>query len=113
MRLAALVDAVALLVFVSVGVATHGASVGAFGRDAACFLVCWFAVALAVRLYRRGGWRRLAVTWLVGVSGAVFLRAALVDRWPGAFYGVALGFTAVFLCVGRGIAHRVSDTIGV
>ena len=94
-------DAVALLVFVAVGVATHGASVGAFGRDAACFLGCWFAVALVVGLYRRGGWRRLALTWLVGVSGAVFLRAALVDRWPGAFYGVALGFTALFVLTGR------------
>jgi Protein of unknown function (DUF3054) len=94
-------DAAALVVFVAVGVATHGASVGAFFRDAACFLGCWFAVALVVRLYAGGGWRRLAVTWLVGVTGGVFLRAAIVDRWPGAFYGVALGFTAVFVSTGR------------
>ena len=110
MRRAALADAAALVVFVAVGVATHGASVGAFGRDAGCFLACWFAVALAVRLYRRGGWRRLAVTWLVGVSGAVFLRAAIVDRWPGAFYGVALGFTAVFVVVARLVASRLPRT---
>jgi Protein of unknown function (DUF3054) len=109
-RRAALLDAAALVVFVAVGVATHGASVGAFGRDAACFLACWFAVALAVRLYRRGGRRRFLVTWLVGISGAVFLRAAIVDRWPGAFYGVALGFTLVFVAAARAVAHLVSDT---
>lgn len=113
----ALGDALALLVFVAIGVATHGASVAAFGRDAGCFLGAWFVVALAVRLYVRGGRLRLAATWLVGVSGGVFLRAAIVDRWPGAFYGVALGFTAAFVAIARLLGTRrnlVSDTkIGV
>ena len=105
-----MVDAIALVVFVAAGVATHGASLGAFGRDAACFLGAWFAVALVVRLYARGGWWRLAVTWLVGVSAGVFIRAAIVDRWPGAFYGVALGFTAVFVVAARLIATRLPRT---
>lgn len=99
--IAALVDASALVVFVAAGVATHGASLEAFGRDAACFLGAWFAVALAVRLYPRGGRRRLAATWLVGVTAGVFVRAAIVGAWPGAFYGVALGFTALFVLLGR------------
>ena len=112
-RRTASLDAIALAAFVAIGVATHGASVGAFGRDAACFLGAWFAVALAVRLYTRGGWQRLAVTWIVGASSGVFVRAAIVDRWPGAFYGVALGFTAVFVAVARLVA-LVSDTkVGV
>jgi Protein of unknown function (DUF3054) len=104
------VDAVALVVFVAVGVATHGASVGAFGRDVGCFLGAWFAVALLLRLYRRGGWWRLAGTWLVGVSAAVWVRAALVDRGPGAFYAVALAFTAVFVAAGRLLAPRLPWT---
>ena len=94
-------DAAALVVFVVVGVLTHDASFTAFVRDALCFLGCWFAVALAVRLYGRPGRWRLVVTWLVGVSAAVFVRAAIVGRWPGAFYGVALAFTALFLTLAR------------
>ena len=103
-------DAFALVVFVAAGVATHGASVAAFGRDAGCFLGAWLAVAFAARLYVRGGWQRLAVTWLVGVSAGVFIRAAIVDRWPGAFYGVALAFTAVLVAVARLVATRLPWT---
>ena len=53
-------DAAALVVFVVVGVLTHGASAGAFGRDLACILGGWFAAALVLRLYARGGWWQLA-----------------------------------------------------
>jgi hypothetical protein len=60
-------------------------------------------VAAAVRLYTRSGWWRLVVTWLVGVSLAVLVRAAIVGRWPGAFYAVALGFTALFLVLARSL----------
>ena len=99
----AVVDGLALVVFVIVGVATHHKSAGAFGRDAACFLGGWFAVAAVVRLYTRGGWTRLAVTWLVGISGAVLIRAAFVGHVAYDFWGVALGFTALFVLVGRGL----------
>jgi hypothetical protein len=92
-------------VFAAIGVATHDASAGAFVRDALCFLGAWFAVALAVRLYARGGLTRLAVTWLVGVSLAVLVRAAVVGHLPGAFYAVALGFTALLLGAARTLPH--------
>jgi hypothetical protein len=95
-------DAAALVVFVVVGVLTHGASGLAFVRDALCILGGWFAVALAVRLYARGGWRRLGTTWLVGISAGVFVRAAIVGRRPDAFYGVALAFTLLFVLAARG-----------
>ena len=87
--------------FVVVGVLTHGASAVAFGRDALCILGGWFAAALVFRLYRRGGWRRLGATWLVGISAGVGVRAAIVGHWPGAFYGVALAFTALFVLAAR------------
>src|SRR5437016_1720199 len=58
-------DAAALLVFVVVGVVTHDASATAFVRDLACILGGWFAVAIVLRLYVRGGRWRLAATWLV------------------------------------------------
>jgi hypothetical protein len=103
----AVVDAVALVVFVVVGVATHGASGGAFVRDVLCVLGGWFAAALALRLYRRGGWRRLAATWLLGITAGVAVRAAIVGHFAADFYGVALAFTALFVLVARLAATRL------
>ncbi|MGH2933552.1 MAG: DUF3054 family protein [Gaiellaceae bacterium] len=100
-------DAAALLVFVVVGVLTHDASAVAFVRDALCILGGWFAAALAVRLYARGGWWRLGVTWLAGVSAGVLVRAAIVGHWPGAFYGIALAFTLLFVLGGRAVAAHL------
>jgi hypothetical protein len=105
---AALVDAVALVVFVAVGVATHGASGGAFVRDMLCVLGGWFAAALALRLYRRGGWRRLAATWLLGVTAGIAVRAALVGHFAADFYAVALAFTALFILIARAVARQAS-----
>lgn len=101
----AAVDAAALVVFVAVGVATHGASVGAFFRDLACILGGWFAVALLVRLYARRGWWRLTVTWLVGVSAGVLVRSAFVGHIAYDFWAVALAFTALFVLLARLVTH--------
>ncbi len=103
----AAVDAAALLVFVVVGVLNHGASAGAFGRDLLCILGGWFVVAALVRLYARGGRWRLTVTWLAGVSAGVLVRAAIVGHVAFAFWGVALGFTALFVLAARG-ARRLA-----
>ncbi|HEY5100608.1 MAG TPA: DUF3054 family protein [Gaiellaceae bacterium] len=107
MKKAAAWDAAALLVFVVVGVLTHGASAGAFVRDLLCILGGWFAVALVLRLYVRGGRSRLAATWLVGVSAGVLVRAVLVGHVAYDFWGVALAFTALFVLVERGL-YRVA-----
>jgi hypothetical protein len=104
-RKAAAWDAAALLVFVVVGVLTHGASAGAFGRDLACILGGWFAAAFVLRLYVRGGWWRLAATWLPGVSIGVLLRAAIVGHVAYDFWGVALAFTALFVLAARGLSR--------
>jgi hypothetical protein len=82
-------------------VLTHEASATAFVRDALCILGGWFAVALALRLYARFAWWRLAATWLLGVSGGVLVRAAIVGHLAVDFYGVALAFTALFVLVAR------------
>jgi DUF3054 family protein len=95
-----------LIVFVVIGVLTHDASLTAFIRDLACILGGWFAVAFAVRLYSRGGWWRLAVTWFVGISLGVLVRAVIVGHRPGAFYFVALGFTALFVWLARLLGQR-------
>lgn len=100
-RLLPLTDAVALVVFVVIGVFTHGASATAFVRDLACILGGWFVVALAVRLYTRAGMWRLVVTWLAGVSAGVLVRAAIVGHGAVDFWGIALAFTALFVLVAR------------
>jgi len=96
-------DAAALLVFVVVGVLTHDASAGAFFRDCACILGGWFAAAGVFRLYVRGGRWRLAATWALGVSAGVLIRAGIVGHLAVDFWGVALGFTALFVLVARGL----------
>ena len=107
MRKAAAWDAAALLVFVVVGVFTHGASASAFFRDAACILGGWLVAAVMFRLYVRGGWWRLAATWLVGVSAGVLVRAVIVGHVAFDFWGVALGFTALFVLAARGLRRLV------
>jgi Protein of unknown function (DUF3054) len=103
----AAVDALALLVFVAVGVTTHHASGGAFVRDALCLLGGWLAAALLVRLYARGGGLRLGATWLLGVTAGIAVRAAVVGHFAVDFYAVALAFTALFVLAGRLITMRL------
>ena len=108
---AALVDAAALVVFVVVGVLTHDASATAFLRDVLCILGGWFVAATAVRLYTRGSRWRLAVTWLAGITAGVFVRAAIVGHVAYDFWGVALGFTALFVLAARVLASRASRRV--
>ena len=102
----------ALVAFTVVGVLTHGASVGALFRDLALFLGCWFAVAVALKLYRRPSRARLLATWLVGISAAVLIRAAIVGHFAADFYGVALGFTLLFVLSGRRIQSFLARDAG-
>jgi hypothetical protein len=95
----ALADAIALAMFVVIGVLTHGSSVTALVRDLLIFVGCWFAAALALR--------RLLPTWLVGVTAAVLIRAAFVGHLAADFYGIALAFTLLFVLVGRAAATRL------
>lgn len=95
----AIADAIALAVFVVIGVLTHGSSVTALVRDLLIFLGCWFAAALALR--------RLLPTWLVGVTAAVLIRAAFVGHFAADFYGIALAFTLLFVLAARTISRRL------
>jgi hypothetical protein len=86
----ALLDAVALLAFAAVGVLTHGASAGAFARDAACLLVGWFAAGLVAK--------RLLLQWLLGVALALALRALIVGNAPPvAFVVTTYAFVLLFV----------------
>ena len=102
----AVIDGAALLVFVVVGVAIHGAvSPVAVVRDAAFLLPAWYGAALVLRLYRTTSWRVFLLTWVVAVPVGIMLRQAWVGRLPSratvAFLSAALPLTLAFLVTGR------------
>jgi hypothetical protein len=101
------VDAVALVAFVMVGVVRHdeGLALVAFARTGLPLLAAWFLVALPVGTYRRPGWLTLLTTWVLAVPAGLILRS-LVRGGPWGhgllvFGGVAMAFTALFLIAGR------------
>jgi Protein of unknown function (DUF3054) len=108
--LAAACDAGGLLVFAVVGLLSHHGGVSGRGlaRDAVPLLCGWFAAAALARLYAAPSVRRLAATWLAGVTGAVVVRALVLGhRHVGseaAFLGVSLTFTLVFVVAARLVA---------
>ena len=99
-------DAVALLVFVTIGLFTHhgGASAADYARDAVPLLGCWLLAGGAFDLYKRPRVRALLATWLVGVTAGVLLRALLrwhIDGGDAVFLAVALCFTLLLVAVVR------------
>jgi hypothetical protein len=92
-RSPALADALALLVFVTIGVLTHDVSFAAWLRDLALFEAAWF-------LCRRH--------WLPAVTLAVGVRALLVGHFSVSFYLVALAFTALLVACVRVAWRRFS-----
>jgi hypothetical protein len=94
-----LVDALAIVVFATIGQLSHHGHVSATGyaEDALPFLATWFA---ADRLF--GG--RFVPTWLVGVSAGVLLRAAILSHWYAkelAFWLVAVVVIGALAAAGR------------
>jgi hypothetical protein len=109
-RVAAIVDGAALLAFVVIGAADHGAALSPaeIAPTAIPLLVAWFAAAVAFRLYRRPEWWRLVATWAVAIPVAAMARSIVrIGPWDERlviFAGVALGFTALFVLGGRLLA---------
>jgi hypothetical protein len=110
----AITDALAILVFVTIGLLSHhgGVSVAGYARDALPFLGCWFGAALLFRLYSRPEWWRLAATWAVGVPAAVLVRALVLGRHLGgseaAFLAVSLVTIGVLVLVFRLLSSPAS-----
>jgi hypothetical protein len=112
MRLAA-ADAAAIVLFATVGQLSHDGTVSpaGYGRDALPVLAAWFAVAVAVRLYERGGTARLLATWLAGVTLGVVLRGLALGRdldgGQVAFLGTSLAFTLLFVLALRALTRTL------
>lgn len=83
-------DALAILLFVTIGQLSHrgGVSAAGYAEDALPFLAGWFAA-----FWVFGG--RFVPTWLVGITAGVALRAVILShyRWNElAFWLVSLAF---------------------
>ena len=92
----AVADAVALVLFVLVGIRSHHeiGALDAFLRNAVPLEVAWFAVAAVTGAYRRPGSRTLVLTWIVAVPIALVVRTLWVGSPSGlrllTFLGIGL-----------------------
>jgi len=112
----AVVDAVALLTFVGVGLRSHrlGAIVEIAVRNLVPLAVTWASVSLVVGTYGRRDLASLVLTWAIAVPAALLARTWWVGSPQGGrvalFVAVGLAFTALFLSIGRTIVALCTRT---
>jgi hypothetical protein len=106
-------DALAIVLFAAIGQLSHhgGVSVEGFARDALPILAGWFVAAAVFGAYRRPSPRAFVLTWLVGVTAGVALRALVLGRavngHEAAFLLVALVFSLLLIVGCRTLAARL------
>jgi hypothetical protein len=106
----AITDAVAILVFATVGLISHhkGLSPRGYARDALPILAGWFGAAIVFRTYRTHRQSRVLATWLVGVTAGVLARALILGHSlngkEATFLAVALVFVLLFVYLLRSAA---------
>ncbi len=103
-------DAAVLILWAVLGLIRHteGVTFGGLARNAGPILIGWFAAAAILRTYTRRALLRTVLTWAIGISAGVALRALFLHRtWNAdewAFFGVTLAVTGVLLAAWRGVA---------
>ena len=119
-RVLALTDAVAILLFATIGLISHdkGLSAGGYARDWLPLLAGWYGAALLFHLYSRPRLRALLETWLVGITTGVLLRALVLGRSlngkEAAFLVVSLVMSLIFvgaLRIGVGLLRGVARNV--
>lgn len=98
-------DAIAISLFAVLGLLRHeaGFTAEALFRTAVPLLLGWFAAALVLESYRRPELWRVALTWLLGITLGVAIRAFLLERsFSVVFWLVTLGVTGALLGLWRG-----------
>lgn len=105
-------DAIAIVVFAAIGQLSHhgGVSASGFARDALPIMAGWFVAAAVFGAYRNPSRRAFVLTWLVGVTAGVALRALVLGRTANgheaAFLLVSLVFTLLLILSCRAFAAR-------
>ena len=113
-RRLALSDAVAIVLFATLGQLSHdgGLSVAGYARDALPLLIAWFAAAALLGTYRKPDRRTFLLTWALGVTAAVAVRAAILGRHLGgkelAFLITSLVFILLLTLAARGVSGLVA-----
>ena len=108
-------DAVAIVVFATVGLLSHDKGLGPAGyaRDVLTIGGGWLLVARATGLYAAPTMRRYLTTWFLGVTAGVAVRAIALGRnFDGkelSFLIVALITTLVFTTLARAIANTLAE----
>lgn len=112
-RRLALGDALAIVLFAVIGLASHreALSLGGVVRNALPILVVWFLVAPFLRTYSAPSWRNLLYTWAIAVSAGVWLRFMVLGHPFGigffVFWAIALAFTLILLLAWRLLARAL------
>jgi hypothetical protein len=102
-------DAVAILLFVTIGLLSHhkGLSLRGYARDALPIMAGWFGAAILFRAYIVHRQTRVLATWIVGVTVGVVARALILGHSlngkEAEFLGVALAFVLLFVYLLRSV----------
>jgi hypothetical protein len=102
-------DAVAIIVFTTIGLISHhkGISLRGYARDALPIMAGWFGAAILFRTYITHRQTRVLATWLVGVTAGVIARALILGHSlngkEAEFLGVALVFVLLFVYLLRSV----------
>jgi Protein of unknown function (DUF3054) len=102
-------DAVAIVVFTTIGLISHhkGISLRGYARDALPIMAGWFGAAILFRTYITHRQTRVLATWLVGVTAGVVARALILGHSlngkEAEFLGVALVFVLLFVYLLRSV----------
>jgi Protein of unknown function (DUF3054) len=108
-------DAVAIIVFATVGLLSHhkGLSLHGYARDALPIMVGWFGAAILFRTYITHRQKRVLATWIVGVTAGVLARALILGHSlngkEAEFWGVALVFVLLFVYLLRSVVGVFSS----
>jgi hypothetical protein len=106
-------DVAAIVLFAVVGLLNHDEGITAAGlaRNVLPIIGVWFAIAPFTGVYKRPGFRTMAVTWAIAVPIGVAIRAVALhraaDEHQVAFAIVTLLVTLAFLSAWRAVASRI------
>ena len=96
-----LFDALALVAFAAIGVASHNRSIDVPSvlRNALPLLIVWYALAPLLGTYKPPSWKALWIAWLVCIPLGVILRAAILGHPNGGEFFSFLSVTMVATCM--------------